>query len=171
MTSYSQSGLIPFRLETVKSHADAVLNEITRSGNLILVHNTFIDRETIQRVKERDNLYWCLCPNSNYYIENKIPPVKLLIEENCEIVIGTDSLASNKKLSIFDEIKTLQLNFPSLSIEELVRWSTINGSKALGMDDNFGKIEAGRKPGLLLLRNVDLINMKLLSESFVTRLI
>jgi cytosine/adenosine deaminase-related metal-dependent hydrolase len=171
MTSYLQSGLIPSRLETVKSHADAVLNEITRSGNLILVHNTFIDRETIQRVKERDNLYWCLCPNSNYYIENNIPPVMLLIEENCEIVIGTDSLASNKKLSIFDEIKTLQLNFPSLSIEDLVRWSTINGSKALGMDDKFGKIEAGKKPGLLLLRNIDLINMKLLPESFVTRLI
>ncbi|TAL62376.1 MAG: amidohydrolase [Bacteroidetes bacterium] len=171
MTSYKSSGLIPARLETVKNHADAVLNEITRSGNLILVHNTFIDRETIRQVKNRGNLYWCLCPNSNFYIEETIPPVTLLIEENCEIVIGTDSLASNKKLSIVEEIKTLQLNFPSLSIEELVRWATVNGAKALGMDDRFGKIEAGKKPGLLLLQNVDLINMKLLPESFVTRLI
>jgi cytosine/adenosine deaminase-related metal-dependent hydrolase len=171
MDSSRLSGLIPSGLETVKSHADAVLNEITLSGNLILVHNTFADRDTIRKIMERKNLFWCLCPNSNIYIENKIPPVDLLIEEYCEIVIGTDSLASNNKLSILEELKTLQLNFPTVSIEELVRWATINGAKALGEEARFGKIESGKKPGLLLIQNVDLINMKLLPESFVTRLI
>jgi len=106
-----------------------------------------------------------------HHIENEIPPVTLLMEEDCEIVIGTDSLASNKKLSILDEIKTLQLNFPYLTIEELVRWATLNGARALVMDDTYGKIETGMKPGLLLLQNLDLINMKLLPESYVTRLI
>ena len=53
MTSYIQSGLIPSGIETVKSHADAVLNEITSDGNLILVHNTFADRETIRKVKSK----------------------------------------------------------------------------------------------------------------------
>ena len=171
MDSYKLSGLIPSRLETVKSHVDAVLNEITLSGNLILVHNTFADRETIRKIKERKNLFWCLCPNSNIYIENKIPPLDLLLEENCEIVIGTDSLASNNKLSILEELKTLQENFPAVTIEELVRWATINGAKALGEEGRFGKIESGKKPGLLLIQNVDLINMKLLPESLVTRLI
>ncbi len=171
MASYKLSGLIPSRLETVKSHVDAVLNEITLSGNLILVHNTFADRETIKKIKERKNLFWCLCPNSNIYIENEMPPLDLLIEEDCEIVIGTDSLASNNKLSILEELKTLQLNFPAESIEELVRWATINGAKALGEEGRFGKIESGKKPGLLLLQNVDLNNMKLLPGSFVTRLI
>jgi len=171
MDSYKLSGLIPSRLETVKSHVDAVLNEITLSGNLILVHNTFAGRETIRKIKERKNLFWCLCPNSNIYIENEIPPLDLLIEEDCEIVIGTDSLASNNKLSILEELKTLQLNFPAVSIEELVRWATVNGAKALGAEGLFGKIESGKKPGLLLIQNVDLINMKLLPDSFVTRLI
>ncbi|MDO9339623.1 MAG: amidohydrolase family protein [Bacteroidales bacterium] len=171
MTSYKLSGLITSGLETVKSHVDAVLNEITLSGNLILVHNTFADRETIKKIKERKNLFWCLCPNSNIYIENEMPPLDLLIEEDCEIVIGTDSLASNNKLSILEELKTLQLNFPAESIEELVRWATINGAKALGEEGRFGKIESGKKPGLLLLQNVDLNNMKLLPGSFVTRLI
>jgi len=170
-TSYQQSGLIPPRIETVRSHTNAILEGITRSGNLILVHNTFADKETVRELKDRENLFWCLCPNSNIFIENMIPPVPLFIEENCEIVIGTDSLASNNRLSIFEEIKTLQKYFPSLSIEELVRWGTLNGAKALRMDDEFGKIEPGKKPGLLLLQNVDLINMKLLPDSFVTRLI
>ncbi|MCE5346864.1 MAG: amidohydrolase family protein [Bacteroidales bacterium] len=171
MTSYQHSGLVPVRLETVKNHIDAVLNEITLNGNLILVHNTFIDKGTIRSLRKRENLFWCICPNSNIYIENKIPPLDLLIEEGCEIVIGTDSLASNSRLSIIEELKTLQFKFPSLSIEELVRWATFNGAKALGKENRYGRIEPGKMPGLLLLQNVDLINMKLLPDSFVTRLV
>jgi len=171
MTSYKKSGLISSGIETVKSHADAVLNEITSSGNLILVHNTFAGRTTIRRVETRGNLYWCLCPSSNSYIENKLPPADILVDEGCTIVIGTDSLASNKKLDILEELKTLQLNFPFLSIEELVLWATANGAKALGEQEQFGTIEAGKRPGLLLLQNADLQNMKLLPESSVTRLI
>ena len=171
VTSFKKSGLLPLAPETVRSHSDAVLNEITQSGNLILVHNTFIDEETITKIKTRKNLYWCLCPNSNIYIENRLPPLDLLMNEKCVIITGTDSLASNSKLSILEELKTLQKHFPKVNIEELVLWATLNGAKALGEDDNFGKIEIGLKPGLLLLQNVDLVNMKLLPDSFVTRLI
>jgi cytosine/adenosine deaminase-related metal-dependent hydrolase len=171
MSSYERSGLIPSRFETAKSHADIVLNEITPSGNLILVHNTFADNSTIRKIKKRKNLFWCLCPNSNIYIENKIPPLDLFIDEGCEIVIGTDSLASNENLSILEELKTLQFNFPDISIGDLVLWATMNGAKALGEEEQFGRIETGKKPGLLLLQDVDLQNMKLLPGSFVTRLI
>jgi len=122
-------------------------------------------------VKERKDLFWCLCPNSNLYIEKKIPPLNLLLEEECEIVIGTDSLASNSNLSILEEIKTLQHNFPEIHLGELVKWATINGAKALGEESSFGKIEIGKKPGLLLLEDVDLQNMKLLPGSQVRRLI
>jgi cytosine/adenosine deaminase-related metal-dependent hydrolase len=171
MTSYEQSGLLPPILETVKDHVEMVLNYITASGNLILVHNTFTDRKTIKLVMRRKNIFWCLCPNSNKYIEKTVPPLDTLIDEGCEIVIGTDSLASNSKLSILDELKTLQVSFPNVSIEEFVKWATLNGAKALGSENRFGSIEPGKNPGLLLLQNVDLQNMKLLPETFVTRLI
>jgi cytosine/adenosine deaminase-related metal-dependent hydrolase len=171
MTSYIQSGLIGSGIESVSSHADAILNEITGMGNLLLVHNTFADKEIIRKVKKRDNLFWCLCPNSNIYIEDHIPPVELLKDEKCEITIGTDSLASNNKLDIMAELKTLQICFPELSLPELIAWATINGARALCMEETFGKIETGKKPGLLVLKNVDLQNMKLLPESFVTRLV
>jgi aminodeoxyfutalosine deaminase len=171
MESYQRSGLIPPRLETVKSHSDAILNEITRSGNLILVHNTFSDQATVRMVKERGNLFWCLCPNSNWYIEKRTAPLNMLLEEDCPIVIGTDSLASNNDLSILVELKTLQIQFPNLTLKDLVCWATFNGARALGEEDRFGKIEPGKKPGLLLLQNVDLHNMKLLPDSLVTRLL
>lgn len=171
MSTYEKSGLLPKKLETAENIEKAIIEEITPSGNLILVHNTFADLETIRKLRDRKNLYYCLCPNSNLFIENNLPPVNLLIEEGCEIVIGTDSLASNNSLSILAELKTLQSNFPATSFETLIAWATINGAKALSADDMFGSIEPGKKPGLLVLENVDLHNMKLLPESIVTRLI
>jgi cytosine/adenosine deaminase-related metal-dependent hydrolase len=97
--------------------------------------------------------------------------VNQLIEENCDLVIGTDSLASNRKLSILEELKTIQNNFPELLLADLVTWATANGARALGEEKQYGTIEPGKKPGLLVLENVDLQNMKLLPETTVTRLI
>ncbi|HBZ21873.1 MAG TPA: hypothetical protein DEO60_12150, partial [Bacteroidales bacterium] len=59
---FTDSGLEVEGLETVRDHETAILDEITSSGNLILVHNTFVDRTTIKKVKKRENLFWCLCP-------------------------------------------------------------------------------------------------------------
>jgi cytosine/adenosine deaminase-related metal-dependent hydrolase len=169
--SIEKRGMLPAELLTPENITSAILDEVTPSGSLILVHNTYADRETVKKINRRKNTFWCLCPNANIYIENKIPPVEMLISEGCEIVIGTDSLASNRKLSILSELKILQHHYPTLKLEELIRWATINGAKALGKDKQFGKIEPGRKPGLLLLQNTDLVNLKLLPETTVTRLL
>ena len=95
----------------------------------------------------------------------------MLREAGCEIVIGTDSLASNDKLSILRELKILQDNFPDVSVEELIKWATINGAKALRENQRFGSIETGKRPGLLLLGDMDLINLRLLPGTTVSRLI
>lgn len=168
---FTDSGLEVEGLETVRDHETAILDEITSSGNLILVHNTFVDRTTIKKVKKRENLFWCLCPNANLYIEDQVPPVDLLIEEQCLIVTGTDSLASNNRLSILEELKTLHNYYPWVPLTELIRWATINGATALGEESLYGSIKPGKKPGLLLLQDIDLQKMQLLPESHVTRLI
>jgi cytosine/adenosine deaminase-related metal-dependent hydrolase len=169
--SFEKAGMLPRELKTPQSITSAILDEVTPSGTLILVHNTYADRETVKEILKRENTFWCLCPNANQYIENKIPPAGMLVSEGCEIVIGTDSLASNGKLSILSEMKTLQLHYPSLRLEELVRWATINGARALGEDKAYGKIEPDSKPGLLLIENADLRDFKLLPESTLSRLL
>ena len=171
MDSYIESELIDGMPETVRDHATAVLDAVTRSGNLILVHNTYADRETIRKVKERGNLFWCLCPNANLYIEDHLPPLDLLTGEDCLIVTGTDSHASNNRLSILEELKTIHSFYPSVPLEELIKWSTLNGAIALGGEDQFGRIRPGAKPGVLLLQDIDLQKMQLLPESRITRLI
>jgi len=164
--------LSPFsELNIPGDHVSAVLNEMNPSGNLLLVHNTFIKRKHIHGLMNRKGIFWCLCPNSNLRIENRVPPADLLVEEGCNITIGTDSLASNKSLSILGEMKTLQDYFPEIPLEKLVRWSTLNGSIALGKENEFGSIEPGKKPGLVLIKDADLQNLKILPSTTVKRLI
>ncbi len=169
--TFKKAGMIADKLLTPQSCVSAILDEVTPSGSLILVHNTFAGSETVRRVNQRGNVYWCLCPNANLYIENRMPPVALLAGEGCDIVTGTDSLASNRSLSILSELKTIQEHFPSISLTDLISWATINGARALGQEDKYGKIEPGKKPGLLLLDGIDIKNLKLSPETVVKRLI
>jgi Cytosine deaminase and related metal-dependent hydrolases len=169
--AYEESGLMPSKLQMTKDNVTAIMDEVTPSGNLVLVHNTYADRATVAAVKKRGNTFWCLCPGSNLYIEKKLPPVEMLREEECRIVIGTDSLSSNMKLSMLSEMKIIQEHFPSVKLEEIIRWATVNGAEALGEEDKFGTIEPGKRPGLVLIEDLDLENLKLQNETTVTRLI
>ncbi len=76
------------------------------------------------------------------------------MEQNCNIVLGTDSLASNHQLNILEEIKTLHKNFPEIKLETMLQWATINGAKALQMDNTLGSFEINKKPGVVLIEGI-----------------
>ena len=120
----------------------------------ILVHNSFTSIEDIQAVHAAmANAFWCLCPNANQYIEQTMPPVELLRSQKVNIVIGTDSYASNWSLSVLDELKTIQQYHPQIPLEEMLQWATINGARALQMDKHLGSFEQGKKPGVVLIKD------------------
>lgn len=122
------------------------------SQKILLVHNTFTNESDIDFALNTSNaIYWCLCPNANLYIEEKIPNIPLLLTKNAKITIGTDSLASNHALSILDELITIQKAFPQISFETLLQWGTLNGAEFLGIDHEFGSFEKGKKPGINLI--------------------
>jgi cytosine/adenosine deaminase-related metal-dependent hydrolase len=125
----------------------------------ILVHNSFTSAEDIQAVHAAmTNAFWCLCPNANQYIEKTMPPVELLRSENANIVVGTDSYASNWSLNVLDELKTIQQHQPQIPLAEMLGWATINGARALQMDKHLGSFEKGKKPGLVLIKGIDALN-------------
>lgn len=97
-------------------------------------------------------MFFCLCPNANEYISNKLPDVDLFFNEDCNVVFGTDSLASNDELSIWSEIKTIQNSFPQISISNLLKSATSNGAKALKIEDKYGSFEKGKQPGVILIQ-------------------
>jgi cytosine/adenosine deaminase-related metal-dependent hydrolase len=157
-----------------KSAIATVLNWLPADNQLLLVHNTCTgtkDIEMIQQERSLKNTWFVLCPNSNLYIEDRLPDINLFREQQLNICIGTDSLSSNNQLSVLEEIKTISKNFPRIPLDELISWATYNGAKALKIDDWAGTIEKGKKPGINLIEGMDLQNLQLKSDSKVRRLI
>ena len=89
------------------------------------------------------------------YIENRLPDFRVFAgSDRC--ILGTDSLASNTGLSILEEIKHIRKGSSVFSFEDLLRFATLNGAKALGFQAQLGSIEKGKYPGLNLLSHVDI---------------
>jgi cytosine/adenosine deaminase-related metal-dependent hydrolase len=128
-----------------------VLPMMSAEKKTLLVHNTVSMLADVEFALSRHPLlYWCLCPNANLYIENRLPDVDMLRAAGAKITLGTDSLASNDVLSIFEEMRTLQDNF-EIPVEELIQWATRNGAEFLGISERYGSLEAGKRPGINLL--------------------
>jgi cytosine/adenosine deaminase-related metal-dependent hydrolase len=124
---------------------------------VILVHNTVATSDDIRWATGRfRETWWCLCPGANRYIEGNLPNVPMLIEETDNICIGTDSLASNHQLSVLAELQILKAFYPALQWESMLRWGTLNGAKALGMDDRIGSFDPGKQPGILHIADLTL---------------
>jgi cytosine/adenosine deaminase-related metal-dependent hydrolase len=87
-----------------------------------------------------------------------MPPVELLRSQKANIVIGTDSYASNWSLNILDELKIIQKHHPDIPLSETLGWATLNGARALQMDKHLGSFEKGKKPGVVLINGVDAFN-------------
>ncbi len=137
------------------SSLQSVLPHFRNNQSLLLVHNvntTASDLEAIRMSALKiSDCYFCLCPNANNYIGNGLPDVDMLMNSGITIVVGTDSLASNHQLSILEELKTLHSSFPHIPISQLLQWATLNGAKALQLDEILGSFEVGKQPGVLLL--------------------
>jgi cytosine/adenosine deaminase-related metal-dependent hydrolase len=159
---------------TGKSSLAFILNYFPSENQLLLVHNTFTEKEDIDELKKhRDlgNTHFVLCPLSNLYIENQLPPVDLFQQENLNICLGTDSLASNHQLSVLAEMIALQQHFPHIKLEELIQWACLNGAKALNIENRFGSFEKGKNPGINVITGIELKSLKLTEKSRVKRLV
>ena len=152
---------------TNKTSLQSYYQNLLGAARILLVHNTFttqadLDFIQLQTTNHKPQTFFCLCINANQYIEQSLPPVELLRKNNCQIVLGTDSLASNWSLNIMDEIRTLRENFAGIPLEEMLKWATINGARALGMDDAIGRFEKGKQPGIVLVNESALTSQRIL---------
>jgi cytosine/adenosine deaminase-related metal-dependent hydrolase len=150
-------------IESVKANIDE---------SILLVHNTFTNEESVSYAMERlKSLYWAVCPLSNLFIHDALPPLELLRRLNANITLGTDSLSSNDTLSMVDEINCIHKYFPTIPLKEILEWSSYNGAKFLGIEDKFGSLEKGKRPGIVLVDNIDWNSMKLTEKSKSVRLV
>jgi cytosine/adenosine deaminase-related metal-dependent hydrolase len=163
---YKQMGIdISFFKPSLRSSLQTWLPNFTKDQTFILVHNVCTSAEDLLFLKrttgsEQRTTFLCLCPNANLYIGNTLPDVNLLMQHTDDIVLGTDSLASNDGLNILAEIKTIKQNFKNIDLAVLLKWATSNGARALQMDDRLGSFEKGKQPGVLLIDGTGLEKVK-----------
>ena len=165
---------LTFFKHTGKSALESVLGWLPIENKLLLVHNIQTGQKEIdfiQKTRSMEKTWFVLCPDSNLYIENKLPDIELFRKNKLQICLGTDSLSSNQKLSILDEMKTVQTNFPQIPFGEIVTWATRNGAEALEMNDWAGTIEKKKRPGINLITGMDLKHLQLLPQSKAKKLI
>ncbi len=157
---------LPIYPGTGKRPMESLTEYFGPNQKMLLVHNTVSEKQDIDFVQNYfDNVFWCLCPNANLFIEKHLPEIDLFRQNNCKITIGTDSLAANHQLSILEEIKTIQVHFPQIPLAELLTWSTLNGAELLGLQQKLGSFVKGKRPGVVLIENADLNTLQLKPET------
>jgi cytosine/adenosine deaminase-related metal-dependent hydrolase len=118
--------------------------------NTLAVHLVFADKKDILLLAKK-NVNACLCPRSNQVLHHHLPDVAMMVKSGLKLCLGTDSLASNDSLSIFDEMKFLSETFADISPKDIVSMATINGAAALGLDTLFGRLTPGRRLKMIYL--------------------
>jgi cytosine/adenosine deaminase-related metal-dependent hydrolase len=89
------------------------------------------------------------CPCSYDYFCHSQFPLERLRALGFNICLGTDSLASNDSLSLFDEMRAFQKRFPSVPPQETLRMVTVNPAGALRQKNELGRIRPGFKADLI----------------------
>lgn len=147
-------GMVDFKPTGYRSLPSHIV-KLPKCNPVLLVHNTQTQAADIQKARQYNpNLWFCLCPKANLYIENQLPELGIFLDYSDKVVVGTDSLASNDALSVLEELKVLKQHFSSLKTADLLRWGTSNPAKFFGWKD-FGSFESGTFPGVNWLKNIE----------------
>jgi cytosine/adenosine deaminase-related metal-dependent hydrolase len=105
------------------------------------------------KIIKKNNMSVVCCPNSNRWFQrDRSYHLTKFLENNINVAIGTDSLASNETLNMFEELILIRKQFPEISHETLLKMVTINGAKALRLEKEVGSLETGKKADIIGLK-------------------
>lgn len=118
------------------------------------VHMTQIDDADIAMLVET-NTSVVHCPESNLKLASGFCPVERLWQAGVNVAIGTDGAASNNDLDLLGETRTAALlakavagSASALDAHRALRMATLNGARALGLDEQIGSLELGKAADL-----------------------
>lgn len=125
--------------------------------DVIGIHLTEATRDEIQTVVSKGTSM-VLCSNSIGLINGKVPPAVEFIEAGGTVGLGTDQSPGNNGHNMFSEMKATaiynKIKYQSSTIMpawKVLRMATVEGAKALGIDDITGSIEIGKYADIILL--------------------
>jgi len=124
----------------------------------LLIHCTHIDDVEID-ILSKTNTPVAHCPNANAWGGNPVvTPVPSMLEKGVTVGLGTDSVATNDSLDLFQTMKFCALihkvkhgSSAAMTAEKVLEMSTIDAARALGLDSQVGSLEPGKKADIILL--------------------
>jgi len=108
------------------------LKELANAPHALVIHGNYLNQHEIDFIARNSNLTVVYCPRTHAWFRHDPHPWQRLLAAGARVALGTDSRASNPDLSLFGELKFLQMQFPNVSPQQLLQLGTCNGTDALG---------------------------------------
>jgi len=128
------------------------------SPRMVCVHATQLLAEELDLIRKM-GAHVVHCPESNLKLASGFCPVGRLLQSGINVALGTDGCASNNDLDMISEMKTAALlakgvseDASTLPAHQALELATINGARALGLEDSIGSIEPGKFADLTAVR-------------------
>ncbi len=118
------------------------------SDQVMAVHCNYLDEKDFDLL-EKYEMSIVHCPSSHDYFSHQKFNLGECRKRNINIALGTDSLASGESLSILDQIRLAKKTYPDISAEEWIKMATLNGAKALKMENEIGSITKNKKADIV----------------------
>lgn len=162
---------IPFEQFEADTAQDHLFADMPADQPALFIHNTEMTEAELDSIATAfPNASFCLCPRSNYFIHRTCPDADMFARYRDRICLGTDSIASNYDLDLFEEVKVLHKRHPNLSLHTLLSWATTNGAQALQQAANFGTFAPGTTPGVNLIEGIETDSISLTEASRLVKI-
>ncbi|HEX4128464.1 MAG TPA: amidohydrolase family protein [Pirellulales bacterium] len=124
-----------------------LLAEVPRA---LVVHGNYLDDQEIDFLAQRrDRMTVVYCPRTHAYFGHERYPLEQMLATGCNVALGTDGRGSNPDLSLLEEMRHVARHYSSIAPERVLQMATVNGARALGMEQMLGTIEPGKQANLL----------------------
>jgi cytosine/adenosine deaminase-related metal-dependent hydrolase len=138
----------------VPVHGVGPMEYVDRLGLLgpctLAIHAIDVSAEEIGRLRETGTAV-AHCPTSNLKLGHGIAPLREFLDQEIPVGLGTDSVASNNAVDMFQEMRLAaylqasRLNDPgAVSATEALKMATLGGARCLGLDTELGSLEPGK---------------------------
>ena len=124
---------------------------------LLAVHMTQLNQQEMEDIAQA-GVQVVHCPESNLKLASGFCPVQQLLEAGINVALGTDSAASNNDLDMLGEMRSAALlgkgvaqDASALPAAQVLAMATINGAKALGLQEQIGSLTIGKAADMTAL--------------------
>jgi 5-methylthioadenosine/S-adenosylhomocysteine deaminase len=136
----------------------AYLHSLGLTGrHVALAHCVHLD-DTELGILAHTGTHVAHCPSSNLKLGSGVAPVKEMLERGISVSLGADGAPCNNRLDMLTEMRTAALlqkvmhGADVLPAQRALRLATIDGARSLGLEQEIGSLEAGKRADVIIVQ-------------------